>query len=157
MDTIKIEKYQKGQETEIYQLIKRVYDEFVSYEYTMEGNQFFYDWIQPDKIAQRQAENRNMLTATSGIKIVGVIEIRDNNRISLLFVDKEYQGQGIAKRLFHESLKFLIQNDSAPGKFYVHASPCSIPIYKKLGFIETESLQENHGIKYMPMEKKIKK
>ncbi len=156
MDKVKIEKYQKGQETKIYQLIKKVYDEFVSYDYTKEGNQFFYDWIQPDKIAKRQTDNRVMLIAKSGSKIIGVIEIRENNRISLLFVDKEYQGQGIAKRLFQDSLEILKQKNSILDKFYVHASQFSIPIYKKLGFIEVDSLQENHGIKYMPMEKMIK-
>jgi predicted GNAT family N-acyltransferase len=157
MDTIKIEKYQKGQDTEISQLIKRVYDEFVSFDYTIEGNQFFYDWIQPDKIAKRQIENRNILIATSGRKIIGVIEIRENNRISLLFVDKEYQGQGVAKRLFDESLKEIIQRDPNLDKFYVHASPYSIPIYKKMGFIETDNMKEKNGIKYLPMEMTIKK
>lgn len=48
---IKIEKYQKGQEYDISNLIRKVYDEFVSCDYTEEGNQFFYDWIQPVKKA----------------------------------------------------------------------------------------------------------
>lgn len=156
MESIKIEKYQEGQETEIYQLIKRVYDEFVSPDYPNEGNQFFYDWIQPGRIAERQAEGRNMLIATSSAGIIGVIEIRGNNTISLLFVDKEYQGRGIAKKLFQKSLENAIQNDSALDKFYVHASPYSIPIYKKLGFNEAGSLQEENGIKYMPMERRVK-
>jgi hypothetical protein len=38
MDTIKIEKYQNGQEIAIYKLIKRVYDEFVSLDYWEKGN-----------------------------------------------------------------------------------------------------------------------
>lgn len=157
MDTIKIEKYQKGQEIDIHQLIKKVYDEFVSIDYSDNGNKFFYDWIEPSRIAERQKDQINLLVALVDSKIIGMIEIRDNKNISLLFVDKQYQGQGIAKRLFQESLKICTQRDSTLDMFFVHASPFSIPIYKNLGFIETDSLQENHGIKYLPMEMMINK
>jgi predicted GNAT family N-acyltransferase len=157
MDTIKIEEYQKGQEIEIHQLIKKVYDEFVSIDYSDEGNKFFYDWIESSRIAERQKDQNNLLVALMDSKIVGMIEIRDNKNISLLFVDRQYQGQGIAKRLFQRSLSICIQRDSKLDNFYVHASPFSIPIYKKLGFVETDSLREEHGIKYLPMEMKINK
>jgi|WetSurMetagenome_2_1015567.scaffolds.fasta_scaffold142758_2 predicted GNAT family N-acyltransferase len=157
MDTIKIENYQNGQEIEIHQLIKKVYDEFVSIDYSDEGNKFFYDWIEPSRIAERQKDQINLLVALLDSKIIGMIEIRDNKYISLLFVDKQYQGLGIAKRLFHESLKTCTQRDSILDKFYVHALPFSIPIYMKLGFIETGCLQEDNGIKYLPMEMMINK
>jgi predicted GNAT family N-acyltransferase len=157
MSNIRIEKYQLGQEEMIYQLIKKVYDEYVSIDYCDEGNKFFYDWIQPSKIAERQINQTNIWVAFKNSTLVGMIEIRDNKFISLLFVDKEYQGQGIAKRLFNESLKDIIQRDSNLDKFYVHASPYSIPIYKKIGFIETDKMHEENGIKYLPMEMTIKK
>lgn len=102
MDTLKIEKYQVGQEAAIYQLVKRVYDEFVSVDYCEEGNTFFYNWIQPSRIAERQCKQVNIWVASKNSELVGMIEIRDNKFISLLFVDKKYQRQGIAKRLFDE-------------------------------------------------------
>jgi GNAT superfamily N-acetyltransferase len=157
MQTIRIEKYQIGSEIEVYQLIKKVYDEFVSIDYAEEGNNFFYDWIQPSKIAERQLTQINIWLAFAGKILVGMIEIRENKFISLLFVDKEYQGQGIAKMLFDESLKEMIQRDPKLNIFYVHASPYSIPIYKKMGFIGPDIMREENGIKYMPMELKIKK
>jgi GNAT superfamily N-acetyltransferase len=157
MNTIEIEQYQNGQEIMIHQLIKKVYDEFVSIDYCEEGNKFFYDWIQPSRIAERQRNQINLWVAFMDLKLVGMIEVRDNKFISLLFVDKDYQGQGIAKRLFDESLKEIIRRDSKLNKFYVHASPYSIPIYKKLGFIETDKMQEENGMKYLPMEMTINK
>lgn len=157
MDTIKIQKFENGQETEIHKLIKRVYDEFVATDYSDEGNNTFYDWIHPSKIVERQKSQINLWVAFVDSRLVGMIEIRDNMHISLLFVDKKHHGCGIAKGLFHESLKTCIQRDPSLDKFYVHASPFSIPIYKKLGFVETNSMQENHGIKYMPMEMTINK
>ncbi|OFX72083.1 MAG: hypothetical protein A2X12_02445 [Bacteroidetes bacterium GWE2_29_8] len=152
MNTVKIEVYKKGQEVIVYQLIKRVYDEFVSFDYSDEGNQFFYDWIQPSKIASRQENQVNILLAFVNIELVGMIEIRDNKNISLLFVDKIFQGQGIAKKLFKKALKNCIKRDPKLDKFYVHAFPYSTEIYKKLGFKETDIMQEQFGIKYLPME-----
>jgi GNAT superfamily N-acetyltransferase len=157
MNTIRIERYQCGQEIMIHQLIKKVYDEFVSIDYSDEGNRFFDEWIKPSKIAERQCNQINLWVAFIDSKLVGMIEIRDNKYISLLFVDKEYQGQGIAKKLFDKSLKEIIQREPKLDKFYVHASPYSIPVYKKMGFIETDNMQEENGMKYLPMEMTIKK
>ena len=146
MKLIKISRYQKGQEILIHKLIKKVYDEFVSIDYTNEGNNFFYDWIKPFNIAKRQLNQNNILVASIDSKIIGMIETRENNYISLLFVDKKYHGQGIAKTLFLELLKICKQRDPNMDKFYVHASPFSIPVYRKLGFVETDKMQEEFGI-----------
>jgi GNAT superfamily N-acetyltransferase len=155
MSKVQIQKYQPGQETLIYQLIKKVYDEFVSGDYSEEGNQVFYDWIKPSAIAERQKNRINLWVAFEGLEMVGMIEIRENKNITLLFVDKAFQGQGIARELFQETLKECIRRDPKLDTFYVHASPFSIPVYRKLGFVETDSMQEESGIKYLPMEMKL--
>ena len=157
MESITIEKYTKGQEPMVYKLIKKIYDEFVAIDYCKEGNEFFYDWIQPEKIAERQTNQINIWIAFVDKKLAGMIEIRENKFISLLFVDKEYHGLGVAKRLFNESLKEILLRDPDLDNFYVHASPYSIPVYKKMGFVETDKMQEENGIRYLPMALKINK
>lgn len=157
MDQITIVSYQPGHEKDIHKLIKKVYDEFVSMDYSEAGNRFFYDWIEPSKIAERQKNQRNILVAVADAAIIGMIEIRDNKYISLLFVDKTYHGKGIAKKLFQEALKNCLQKDPGLEKFYVHASPFSIPVYEKLGFVGTDIMQEENGIRYLPMEMVINK
>ena len=149
---ISISTFKNGQEIAINKLIKEVYDEFVSADYCDEGNQFFYNWIEPAKIAERQKNERTIFVAKNKNEIIGMIEIRDNNTISLLFVSKKYHGQGIAKKLLQKAIKNCIKKEPNINKFYVHASPFSIPIYKKLGFTETDTMQEEFGIKYLPME-----
>ncbi|MDP4187401.1 MAG: GNAT family N-acetyltransferase [Bacteroidota bacterium] len=153
---IEIIPYQKGQEEAIYQLIKKVYDEFVAVDYSVEGNDFFYDWIKPKNIAKRQKKQVNLWVAHSDSKIVGMIEIRDNKYLSLLFVDKEYQRRGIATSLFREALKVCIRRDPKMKKIHLHSSPFAIPVYKKMGFVPTDSILEENGIKYLPMEMAIK-
>jgi len=157
MNNLKIEEYKKGEEEEVSLLIQTVYNEFVSIDYSDEGNKFFNEWIEPAKIADRQKSQINILVAFVDSQLVGMIEIRENKYISLLFVDKNYQRQGIAKSLFEESLKRSIDRDPTIDMFYVHASPFSIPIYKRLGFVETDDMQEQFGIKYMPMKNNIKR
>lgn len=154
---ISIKKYKQGQEIAIFQLIKAVYDAFVAIDYSPEGNAFFYDWIQPQKIAERQLKQNNIWLAYMGAELAGVIEIRDNKFVSLLFVDKNYQRHGIAKSLFDASLREMKQRNSSLDKVYVHASPFSIPIYRNMGFVETDDMCEENGIKYVPMEMIIKK
>jgi GNAT superfamily N-acetyltransferase len=156
VNAIRIEPYQSGREMEIYQLVRRVYDEFVAHEYTEEGNRVFYDWIADANIAQRQKDRINLWMAFIDAKLVGVIEIRDNNHIALLFVDKLHHGRGIAKKLLHEAVKNCLQSDPELEAFHVNASPYSVTMYKKMGFVATNSMQVKFGIKYMPMEMKIK-
>lgn len=143
--------YQAGDETVICRLIRRVYDEFVAVDYSDEGNRFFYNWIDPSLISERQCNNRNILVAWHGHDMVGIIEIRNNNTISLLFVDKDFQRKGIARRLFRDALKECLHRDPALTTFFVHASPFSLPAYRSLGFVETGGMLEENGIRYYPM------
>ena len=150
-----IRKYQKGEEKKISGFIKRVYDEFVSGDYVEEGNRYFYEWISPEKIAERQKKTKTIHVAVIGNELAGVIEIRDNQNISLLFVDKKFQGRGIARKLFQIALEECREINPLLCKFYVHASPFSIPVYEKLGFSAANEMQETFGIKYLPMEMEL--
>ncbi|MFB6342021.1 GNAT family N-acetyltransferase [Saccharicrinis sp. FJH62] len=152
----KIQPYRKGQEKDISKLVGKVYDEYVAPDYTEKGNRFFYDWIEPEKIADRQVEQSNLLVATNNTRIIGMIEIRENRNISLLFVDQNYHGKGIARELYKAALEICCSRDKQLNKFYVHASPFSIPVYERLGFKATGKMQEEHGIKYLPMEMDLK-
>lgn len=158
MSSIKIEKFQPGQEAQVNSLIRRVYDGYIAGDYSDEGNRFFYDWIEPGKITERQREGRKMYVAEINSTIVGVVEVRENNHISLLFVDSAHHGKGIAKKLVAKAVSYCLQMDPALSKVFVHASPFSIPVYKKLGFVEqSDFIVEENGMKYIPMEMTIKR
>ncbi|GKT14619.1 GNAT family N-acetyltransferase [Aduncisulcus paluster] len=152
---IELKEFCRGDEYDISRLIKTVYDEFVAPDYSDHGNAFFYAWIKPTDILKRQ-KARNTWLAYCDDKIVGVIEIRDDHHISLLFVDKEYHRQGIARSLFYKALKECKERDPELKEFSVNASPFSIPIYEKLGFERTKSeIQEQNGLKFLPMIMKL--
>lgn len=144
--------FENGMEKEIARLVKKVYDEFVAQDYSKEGNDFFYDFVKPENFVSRVEQNQNrILCAVHSSVIVGLIEIRDQNQISLLFVDSNCQKKGIAKKLYAQTLKLLKEENPHIKTVHVHASPFSIPAYKKLGFNADGEIQEHIGIKYLPM------
>jgi GNAT superfamily N-acetyltransferase len=150
----RFEEFQPGQEREIYDLIKRVYDEFVAPDYTNEGNQFFYDFIRPEMMLERYSNKIDTIfTAKTNSQIIGVITLRNPDHISLLFVDKEFHGMGIARKLFNSVEEILIKDNVR--EITVHASPYSLKIYERLGFEAESGMQEVNGIKYIPMKKKV--
>lgn len=155
MHNLRIEPYSPGQEFAIHALIRKVYDEFVAPDYPAEGNRFFYDWIAPQNIAARQRERINLWAAFAGQELVGMIEIRENTYVSLLFVAQECHGLGIATRLFKTALPEMVKRDPHLAKVLVHASPFSIPVYRKMGFVATDVMQTENGISYLPMEYKV--
>jgi predicted GNAT family N-acyltransferase len=147
-----IKNFSKGQELQIYALIKKVYDEFVAADNTPEGNLFFYDWIKPERILQRQEKEPSLLIAETGHELTGIIEMRDTCWISLLFVHKQFQGQGIASLLFQEAKEIAMKKIPPPEVFYVHASLFSVPVYRKFGFVASGNIEVQNGIKFLPME-----
>ncbi len=129
--------------------VKNVYDEFISHHHTKEGNNEFYRFIEYDEIIYRinRAESEIFFTTNDDDTIIATIEIRYYSHIALLYVDKKYHRQGIAKKLFS-----FIKAQSDIKKYTVNASVYAIDIYKKMGFIPKEKcLVERNGLKYLPM------
>jgi GNAT superfamily N-acetyltransferase len=155
MSAIEIRRFEPGQETIVSQLIKEVFDEFVAPGYTGEGNAFFHAFVEPETIRQRQAIQNSIFLAYLEGNLAGMIEMRDNSTVSLLFTRKEFMGLGIAGNLLKEGIALCRNRNEHLDRIFVHASPYSIPIYQKLGFSTDAVMQEAHGITYLPMEMKI--
>ncbi|NVO20770.1 MAG: GNAT family N-acetyltransferase [Bacteroidetes bacterium] len=152
MPNIHIRPFISGDENQISKLIHEVFDEFVAPGYSAEGNSFFYDFITPSAIAIRQQEQNNILLAFLAKELAGMIEMRDNNHVSLLFTHKDYMGQGIARELLNDAISICLARNPDVQTISVNASPYSIPIYQRLGFVPIGLLQQNNGITFLPME-----
>ncbi|MBN2049585.1 MAG: GNAT family N-acetyltransferase [Spirochaetales bacterium] len=142
---------QPPQASQAYDLIRRVYDEFVAPDYPPEGNEHFYTFIQPEVLIRRfSAPGHFLITADEGNRLVGVIAVRDNNHIALLFVDREYQSRGIARKLLAEAEE-RIAAETGKRQATVFSSPYAVPIYQKLGFQNEGPKQTKDGITFQPM------
>lgn len=142
---------------EALEVVWQVFCEFEAPEYPQEGVKTFQDFIALPSVMQRMdAGEIYFWGCYDGIRPVGVIAFRGClTHICLLFVDKAYHGQGIAKRLLQTALD-IIKSHNKLREITVNSSPYAQKIYEKMGFEATEPLQLKDGILYVPMRLKIK-
>ena len=79
---------------------------------------------------------RLLLVALVDGKVVGMIETYGTNRISLLFVESEYQRKGIATALMSKIASELKMRGY--DKIVLNSSPHGLPFYKHFGFFVVE-------------------
>jgi GNAT superfamily N-acetyltransferase len=141
---------------EFSRFVRQVFDEFVAIDYSAEGNATFYEFIREEEIGKRLRQGNYFLVYEVDNRIVGILELRDKKHICLLFVDKNYQGRGIAKELFKTTIAYIRENAPTIKIIEVNSSPYALEIYKKMGFIQKSNLKEQNGIKYNELEYELR-
>lgn len=142
---------QTGEEKEVCRLVMDCFNEFVAPGYIKEGVAEFSRYIDPDLMKARIANNHFVILAMDHDNIAGVIEVRNNNHISLFFVKKEYQHQGIGRRLHQLAINKCRNQSREITTIDVHSSPYAVHIYEKLGFVKQSEEQISNGIRYTPL------
>lgn len=133
---------------EAFELVNKVFDEFEAPEYPQEGVRSFKNSLK-DKNYLSQLK---IYAAYDGERVIGVIATRNNaTHIALFFVDKEFQGRGIGRKLFELALA-----DNCMDFMTVNSSPYAVKIYRNLGFTPIAEEKTDGGIRYTPMVLKIR-
>ena len=137
-------------------IVNDTFDEYVGIDYSEEGKNTFKDYLKPQNILARINEKTShFYVAKYNNEIIGTLEIKNNNHISLFFVKKEFHGKGIGRKLFENYLRKLKQEKNDIKIISVNSSFYAENIYAKFGFIKTNEIQEKNGIKYIPMEYRL--
>jgi predicted GNAT family N-acyltransferase len=155
MEEVIIEKLKTNEIKQFSKIVDEVFDEFVGKDYSEEGRKTFKEYTNEKAIIERINNNEFFIAKYENI-IVGTMEIRNKNHISLFFVLKEFHGKGIGRKLFEYYIKKINQNADGIKIITVNSSFYGEKIYRALGFIKTAEVQEKNGIKYIPMEYKLK-
>ena len=142
---------QPGEETEVYNLIYQVFEEFIAPDFSQQGIDEFLSFASPEGLAARTQADNFVILALYQKQIVGMIEIRDYGHISLLFVDSEYQGSGIGTELIERSLGRCHSRNPGFDTMSVNSGPNSVTFYEKVGFRPMAPEQEQNGIRFVPM------
>ncbi len=141
-----------GEELQVSNLIWEVFTEFEAPDYKQAGIDEFKKFILPEKIkANSEAGRLSFLCCKENNEIIGVLAIRGNRHISLLFVKKEYQRKGIARELFEIAVEICRKSNPYLKDITVNSSPYAVVIYEKLGFKRTDVDEEINGIRFIPM------
>lgn len=120
--------------------------------YTLEGVKNFENFITDETLHRMFVMGvYQMFVALDGKKIVGMITLRDNAHISLLFVDEEYHRRGIGRGLIQYLANYLLTEVQA-SRVTVNSSPYGVGFYHRLGFRDLRPQEQRDGITYTPME-----
>lgn len=120
--------------------------------YLKEGVDILPVWLEKS-LSYAQFEQRlsdsafNHFLYESNGCILGYLGIKDNHYLYHLFVDANHQRQGIATRLWQHALQ-----QCPSTHYFLRSSLYAVPVYKSLGFVETEPASERDGIGFQPME-----
>lgn len=120
--------------------------------YTLEGIRNFEDFITDTTLYRMFVMGAyQMFVALDDKTIVGMITLRNNSHISLLFVDEKYHRQGIGRALI-EYLREYLLSEAGVQKVTVNSSPYGVDFYHKIGFRDVRPEEKKGGIIYTPME-----
>ena len=120
--------------------------------YTPEGIRNFEDFITDTTLYKMFVMGSyQMFVALDGKKIVGMITLRNNSHISLLFVDGKYHRQGIGRALVEHLREYLL-SETGIYRVTVNAAPYGVAFYHKIGFRDLRPEERKDGIIYTPME-----
>ena len=140
---MEIRKIDNEQITNAIQLIWTTFLQFEAPDYSDEGVQSFRSFIENKDILK----TLEFFGAYEYSELKGIIATKNNRKhICCFFVKEKYHRQGIGRSLWE-----YILNNSKNEEFTVNSSPHALPVYHKLGFIDTDSEQLTDGMRYTPM------
>lgn len=122
-------------------LVWDVFMEFEAPEYAPEGIHEFRRFLD----SKAELDKLCWWGAFDAEGLAGVLAMRGTH-ISLFFVRKNVQRQGVGKALFQHMAASM-----AAAVYTVNSSPFAVAVYSRLGFVPTEEEQITNGIRYTPM------
>lgn len=123
---------------------------FTFHEYTDEGRALMARDLSPGAISKTITGGNVVFLAEADTRLVGVVSIRNNNHLSLNFVDEAFHRQGISGALWALGRDECIKRGN-PGCFTLNASTYAIPVYEKWGFVKSGEISRSGGILSHPM------
>ena len=130
----------------------RTFLKFEAQDYGEEGTQSFREFVTDSSLYRMfVAGSYELIVAVEDDHMIGMITVRNESHISLLFVDEKHQMQGVGRSLV-EYLRNYLLSEVGVSRVTVNASPYGLGFYHRLGFRDLGSEQIDDGIRYTPME-----
>lgn len=156
MDKLRYQPFEKGQEKLVSEMVWEVFLEFEAPDYSDAGIETFKAFIAPEKLAHEiESNGYKIYCCYEGDTLAGVIALRNITHISLLFVRSSHHKRGIAKQLLKLAAEEITEKYSGVNELTVNSSPYAVEIYKRLGFVPADDMQERDGLIFMPMKKSL--
>ena len=133
------------------ELAWKVFQLFNAPEYTEEGAVKFRQFLNDEIILKLFLAGEYRIFGFFADDVIeGMISLRNKNHISLLFVSKDYQNEGVGSRLLTYLSQYCLEWEEQ-SFITVNSSPYAVEFYHKYGFRDTDVPQFIDGISYTPM------
>ena len=132
-------------------LVTRAFQHNIAPHYSPEGRATFLAYADAAALRDRLGNSHFVLVAVCEQQLIGMIEVRSNEHVAMLFVDPRYQRQGIGRELVKRGIAAARQANPDLKQVTVNSSPNSITAYQRFGFQAVGPLRQQHGIVFMPM------
>ena len=140
---MEIKEIEKDQIPKATDLIWTTFLQFEAPDYSEEGVQSFKYFIEDKEMIS----TLEFWGAYDNRELKGVIATNENRKhICCFFVKAQYHRQGIGRKLW----EYVLVNGRSE-IITVNSSPYAVPIYHKLGFVDTDVEQLSDGMRYTPM------
>jgi len=141
----------QGEQIKVCNLVARSFNEFIAPGFSEEGVEEFFKYANPRALKKRIESGYFAMVAESEDQLAGMIEMRGNNHISMLYVDKAFHRKGVAKGLVRQALEEVSCNSGSPKDITVNSSRYAVDFYESLGFIQYENEKSIYGLIHIPM------
>jgi len=136
---------------EVSALILSGFDAHIAPEYTPQGIAEFRKYAEAEALVNRTDHDHFIVVATRADIIVGMIEMRQNNHVALLFVAEAFQRQGFSRGLLGYAVDHIQRQGGPLERITVNSSRFGVPAYETLGFRQTGPERSVNGIIFTPM------
>ena len=127
------------------------FEEYIASEYTPQGLEEFRKYASAEALRERAVQDHFVVVATTPDGLAGMLEMRQNNHVALLFVDKAFHRKGVARALLDHALGEARRHQPDAERMTVNSSRYGVPAYEKLGFRQTGPERAVNGIAFIPM------
>ena len=136
---------------EIGKLICTLAEKFITREFSSKAREHFLSSNDGKSVEQNMRSGFSYFVAIDSKRLMGVVGMKDNSHLYHLFVAEQYQGMGLARRLWEKAMNEC-KRKGHHGIFTVNSSNNAIGVYEKLGFVQAGPMIEKDGVFFNPME-----
>lgn len=145
----------RGEWDDAMALAWRTFMQFEAGDFTPAGVESFQDFI-TDTVLYKMfmLGEYQLFGAYDNGRMIGMISLRGETHISLLFVDEKYHRMGIGRGLIEYVSRYVL-TEEGHNCITVNAAPYATEFYHRVGFVDTNTEQACDGIRYTPMQRSI--
>jgi GNAT superfamily N-acetyltransferase len=138
-------------ETETVDLVIRMMNDFVAHDYLEEGGWEFLKCVQSNLVRRPSGLDHFVLIAEMDEQIIGTIEMRGKNHITLFCVETKYRRRGVGRKLLQRALEICEKHNPELSEVTVNSLLSSVHIYERLGFRVEKPVGEKGDVPCTPM------